>query len=55
MSFGIFAIGCLFLVAGVAYLAHLMQLPSGYVVASVVVLVGLVVATSAQRTSRGRI
>jgi hypothetical protein len=55
MSFGIFAIGCLFLVAGVSYLAHLMQLPQAYVVGSVLVLVGVLVAGAAQKTHSGRV
>jgi hypothetical protein len=55
MSLGFFAIGCLFLVAGVAYLAHLMQLPEAYVMGPVLILVAIAAATRVQIARRSRI
>ena len=55
MSFGFLAIGCLFLVAGVAYLAHLMAIPETYVMGPVLILVGIGAVTGSQMTRRSRI
>jgi hypothetical protein len=55
MSFGFLALGCLFLVVGVAYLAYLMQLPETYVMAPVLILVGVGAVTGAQMMRRSRI
>jgi uncharacterized membrane protein HdeD (DUF308 family) len=54
MSFGFLAIGCLFLVAGVAYLAYLMELPETYVMGPLLILVGIAAVTGAQMTRRSR-
>ncbi|HEV2647560.1 MAG TPA: hypothetical protein VGU46_14480 [Acidobacteriaceae bacterium] len=53
MSFGIYSVGFLILIAGVAYLAHLMHIPQAYIVATVVILLGLGILTGVQKT-RGK-
>jgi hypothetical protein len=53
MSFGIYAIGYLILIIGVAYLAHLMHIPQGYIVALAIILFGVGIVTGVQRT-RGK-
>jgi hypothetical protein len=50
MSFGIYAVGYLILIVGVAYLAHLMHVPDRYVVAVAVILFGIGVVTGVQTT-----
>jgi len=55
MSFGFFAIGCLFIVAGAAYLAYLMQIPQGYVMGPVLILIGIGALIGAQNKWRSRI
>ncbi len=45
MSFAIYAVGYLILIAGVAYLAHLMHIPQTYIVALTVILLGVGVVT----------
>lgn len=50
MSFGIYAVGYLILIAGVAYLAHLMHIPQAYIVAGAIILVGIGVVTGVQTT-----
>ncbi|MGD0796531.1 MAG: hypothetical protein ABR910_02300 [Acidobacteriaceae bacterium] len=55
MSLGFFTLGCLFLVAGVAYLAHLMQVPQGYAMGSVVILIAIAAVTGLQQARRHRI
>ncbi len=50
MSFAIYAIGYLILIAGVAYLAHLMHIPQTYIIAVVVILLGIGVVTGVTRT-----
>ena len=50
MSFGIYAVGYLILIAGVAYLAHLMHIPQHYIVALVVILLGIGIVTGVQST-----
>lgn len=50
MSFGIYAIGYLVLIIGVAYLAHLMHIPSAYIVAVAVILFGIGIVTGVQST-----
>lgn len=52
MSFAIYAIGYLILIAGVAYLAHLMRIPQHYIVAVVVILLGIGVVTGVTSTRR---
>jgi hypothetical protein len=50
MSFGIYAIGYLILIAGVAYLAHLMHISQHYIVAISVIMLGIGVVTGVQST-----
>ncbi|HTD97188.1 MAG TPA: hypothetical protein VK627_09665 [Edaphobacter sp.] len=50
MSFGIYAIGYLILIAGVAYLAHLMHIPQHYIVAGGIILLGIGIVTGVQTT-----
>jgi membrane-bound acyltransferase YfiQ involved in biofilm formation len=50
MSFGIYTVGYLILIAGVAYLAHLMHIPTQYIVAVVVIMLGIGVVTGVQNT-----
>ena len=50
MSFGIYAIGYLILIAGVAYLAHLMHIPQSYILAGALILAGIGVVTGVQST-----
>jgi len=50
MFFAIYAIGYLILIAGVAYLAHLMHIPQTYIIAVVVILLGIGVVTGVTRT-----
>jgi energy-converting hydrogenase Eha subunit C len=53
MSFGLYSVGFLFVIAGVAYMAHLMHISSTYIVATVVILVGVGIVTAVQNT-RGK-
>ena len=50
MSFGLYALGYLILIAGVAYLAHLIHIPSHYIVAIAVIMLGIGVVTGVQTT-----
>jgi hypothetical protein len=50
MSFGLYALGYLILIAGVAYLAHLIHVPSHYIVAIAVIMLGIGVVTGVQTT-----
>jgi hypothetical protein len=50
MSFGIYAVGYLILIAGVVYLAHLMHIPQHYIVAGAIILLGIGVVTGVQTT-----
>jgi hypothetical protein len=50
MSFGIYAVGYLILIIGVAYLAHLIHIPQHYIVAGAIILVGIGVVTGVQNT-----
>ena len=52
MSFGIYAVGYLIVIAGVAYLAHLMRIPQHYIVAITIILLGIGVVTAVQNTRR---
>jgi hypothetical protein len=53
MSFGIYAVGYLILIIGIAYLAHLMHVPQSYIVATCIILFGIGIVTGVQRT-RGK-
>jgi hypothetical protein len=50
MSFGIYAVGYLILIIGVAYLAHLMHIPQHYIVAGAIILFGIGVVTGVRST-----
>jgi hypothetical protein len=53
MSFGIYAIGYVILITGIAYMAHLMHIPQGYIAATCIILLGIGVITGVQKT-RGK-
>jgi hypothetical protein len=50
MSFGIYAVGYVILIIGIAYLAHLMHVPQHYIMAIGIILLGVGVVTGVQRT-----
>ena len=52
MSFGIYAVGYLVLIAGIAYLAHLMHIPQNYIIAIGIILFGVGIVTAVQNTRR---
>jgi TctA family transporter len=53
MSFGLYALGYLIVIIGVAYMAHLMHIPQQWIVAIVVILFGIGITTAVQNTKRG--
>ena len=52
MSFGIYAVGYLVVIAGVIYLAHLMHIPQNYIIAIGIILLGIGIVTAVQNTRR---
>jgi hypothetical protein len=50
MSFGFYAVGYLILIAGVAYLAHLMHIPQHYIIAIALIMLGIGVVTGVKST-----
>jgi hypothetical protein len=50
MSFGIYAIGFAILIGGLIYAAHLMHIPSHWILAGAVVLVGLGILSGVKAT-----
>jgi hypothetical protein len=50
MSFGLYALGYLILIAGVAFLAHLMHIPERYIIAIALIMLGIGVVTGVQST-----
>ncbi len=50
MSFGIFAVGFLVLIIGLAYLAHLLHIPEHYIIAMSIILFGVGIVTGVQAT-----
>lgn len=50
MSFGLFAVGYLILIVGVAYLAHLMHVPQAYIIAIAIILFGIGIVTGVKTT-----
>jgi xanthine/uracil permease len=50
MSFGIYAAGFAILIGGLAYAAHLMQVPPHWILAGVVVLLGVGVLSGVKAT-----
>lgn len=52
MSFALYAVGYLIVIAGVAYMAHLMHIPQHWIMAIVIVLLGIGVVTGVTNTRR---
>ncbi len=52
MSFGIYAVGYLVVIAGVIYLAHLMHIPQNYIIAIGIIMLGIGIVTAVQNTRR---
>jgi len=50
MSFILYLVGYLILIAGLAYGAHLLRVPQHWIIVGVIVLLGLGIATGAVRT-----
>jgi hypothetical protein len=50
MSFGIYAGGVAILIAGLAYAAHLMRMPSQWIFAGAVVLIGIGILSAVKAT-----
>ncbi|HXE07194.1 MAG TPA: hypothetical protein VN612_04805 [Acidobacteriaceae bacterium] len=50
MSFGLYAVGFLILIVGLAYLAHLMHIPEHYIIAMSVILFGMGIVLGVQST-----
>jgi hypothetical protein len=50
MSFGIYVVGYLILIAGIVYLAHLMHIPQAYIIAVAIILAGIGVVTGVSTT-----
>ncbi len=50
MSFGIYIVGYVILIAGLVYAAHLMHIPQHWILAGAIVLVGLGVLTGVKNT-----
>ena len=50
MSFGIYAVGYLIFIVGVAYLAHLLHFRETYIIAGAITLFGIGIVTGVQKT-----
>ena len=50
MSFAIYVVGYLIVIAGIAYLAHLMHIPQAYIVAVAIILAGIGVVSGVKST-----
>ncbi len=50
MSFGIYAVGFAILIAGLAYVAHLMRMPPHWIVAGAIVMVGIGILSAVKAT-----
>jgi xanthine/uracil/vitamin C permease (AzgA family) len=50
MSFGIYAVGTIILIAGLAYVAHLAHVPSQWIVAGAVIVLGAGIMGAVQST-----
>jgi hypothetical protein len=50
MSFGIYAIGFAILIGGLAYAAHLVHMPSHWILAGAVVLIGVGILSAVKAT-----
>ena len=52
MSFALYALGYLIVIAGVAYMAHLMHIPQVWIGAIVLVLLGIGIVTGVTNTKQ---
>ena len=52
MSQGLYLVGYLIIIAGVAYMAHLMHIPQTWIVAIIVILFGMGIVGMVQSTRR---
>ncbi len=50
MSFALYALGYVIVIGGVAYMAHLMHLPQHWIVAIVIILLGVGIVTGVTNT-----
>jgi hypothetical protein len=50
MSFGLYALGFLIVIGGLVYGAHLMHVPTHWIIVGAVVLLGIGILTGAQTT-----
>lgn len=50
MSFGIYAIGYAFVICGLIYAAHLMHMPTHWIVAGAIVLLGIGILSGVKAT-----
>jgi hypothetical protein len=50
MSTGLYALGYVIVIVGVAYIAHLMHIPQEWIIGMVILLVGLGIVTGVQNT-----
>lgn len=50
MSFGLYALGYIILIVGVAYVAHLMHIPQAWIGGIVLILLGIGIVTGVQST-----
>ena len=50
MSFGIYAVGYVILIAGLMYLAHLLHMPDRYMLAFGIIMLGIGVVTGVKNT-----
>jgi hypothetical protein len=50
MSFGIYAAGFAILIGGLAYAAHLMRMPTHWIIAGVIVMAGMGILSAVKAT-----
>jgi hypothetical protein len=50
MSFGIYAAGYAVLIAGLAYMAHLMHVPQHWIIAGAIVMIGMGILSAVKAT-----
>jgi len=50
MSFGIYAVGFAILIAGLAYVAHLMRMPSQWIAAGAIIMIGIGILSAVKAT-----
>jgi TctA family transporter len=49
MAYGLYAVGYLLVIAGVAYIAHLLRIPQEWIIGIVIVMLGVGALGGAQR------